>query len=304
MFYNKGMIDIPRSYSAIVIFGPTASGKSGIALDLAKSINGAVINADASQLYSELSIITARPKLKEMQGVDHRLYGEFTLDQTITAQDYCVKANEAIKACQSAGKTPILCGGTGLYLKALIDGLHPVPTIPAEIRSAIRAMEKAKLHAVLAHYDPIMAAKLHPNDHQRLARAIEVYQATGKSLSAWQQTNLQQHQKQDQQKWFKIGLTPPRDLLIARQDERLRKMAADPLCFEELSLLNQKSIDPAHPLLKAIGVKEFTQHLKGAIPLDQAIAQSLIATRQYAKRQMTWLRHQFHADLLINPFDV
>lgn len=275
----------------IVIGGPTASGKSALALAIAEEFGGTVINADAMQVYRELPVLTARPTAAEAKRVPHRLYGVLSARQRCTAARWRTMALAAIATAQGKGRLPIMVGGTGLYLKALMEGLAPVPAIPPEIRAQARARH-AELggpgfHAELKRLDPKMAERLKPGDTQRLLRAWEVITATGRSLALFQKippapTKL----------WFEsFRLLPQREALYAACDARCRRMLAEGAMDEVRALLALK-LDPDLPAMKAVGVRELAQHLAGDLSRADALARFQQATRNYAKRQLTWLRHQ------------
>jgi tRNA dimethylallyltransferase len=277
---------------AIVIIGPTASGKSGLALKLAQEFDGVVINADSMQVYGGAPILTAQPSPADQAKAPHRLYGVMAPDETCSAAHWRDLAAQEFAATQ---KLPIVVGGTGLYIKTLMEGISPIPDIPGAIRAEARAllaeMGNQAFHALLAERDPVMAARLDAGNSQRLARAWEVLAATGRSLADWQ---ADPRQGAVAAQWFSIALMPPRDALYAAIDARFHAMVAQG-ALEEARALLALDLDPALPVMKAVGLRELGRHLAGEIGLDQAIAQSQQATRNYAKRQMTWLRHQFHA---------
>ncbi|HEX9464465.1 MAG TPA: tRNA (adenosine(37)-N6)-dimethylallyltransferase MiaA [Alphaproteobacteria bacterium] len=282
---------VGKQTPVIVIGGPTAGGKSALALAIAEEFGGTVINADAMQVYRELVVLTARPTPAETKRVPHRLYGVLSARQRGTAARWRVMALAAIATAQGKGRLPIVVGGTGLYLKALTEGLAPVPAVPPEIRSAARARHTelggAGFHAELKRLDPKMAERLKPGDTQRLLRAWEVVTATGRSLALFQKippapTKL----------WFEsFRLLPPRDILYAACDERARRMI-DGGALDEVRALMALKLDPDLPAMKAVGVRELAQHLAGDLSRADALACFQRATRNYAKRQVTWFRHQ------------
>ncbi len=275
-----------------MIAGPTASGKSGLAAALAQALDGVVINADSMQVYRELSVLTARPSAVEMEKVSHRLYGILSGAEACSAGSWRALAMKEVAAALAAGRLPILVGGTGLYLQGFEQGLNEVPEIPEDIRRAARAElaegGAAALHAKLAERDPVMAARLSPNDGQRLARAWEVLAATGRSLAEWQAEKAEPAPF----RFIKLCLLPPRELLYAGCDARLAAMLERGALAEVESLLALK-LDPGLPVMKALGVPELAAYLAGTENLESALARAQQATRRYAKRQMTWLRHQF-----------
>ena len=273
-----------------VIAGPTASGKSALALSRALAGNGVIINADASQIYADLQILTARPSAEEMAQAPHRLYGVQDGAKPVSGAQWCAMAQEAIEAAWAAGRLPILVGGTGLYLRLLLEGLAPVPAIDPDIRAAVRALPLAQAYAALEQADPLMAARLHPSDTTRVQRALEVVRATGQSLAHFQQATPQGlGARVDLQA---VRLLPDRDTLYARCDARFVAMVAQG-ALEEVEALAARGLDPQLPIMRALGVAPLMAYLQGEISLDEAIALGQQQTRNYAKRQYTWFRNQF-----------
>lgn len=275
----------------VAIAGPTASGKSAAAVALARAFDGIVINADAMQVYRDLTVLTARPTETEMQGVPHRLYGILPAAERCNAGRWRALALTEIAAAQNGGKLPILVGGTGLYLEALSKGLAPIPSIPDEIRAEGRARHEslgaAAFYAELAARDPEMAARLKPGDTQRVLRAWEVWQATGESLATFQRRTPEEPTVP----LTTLLLMPPRDPLYAAIDTRCRRMLEQGALSEVRALLAQ-SLPADLPALKSVGVPELAAYIAGTIDLDTALARFQQASRNYAKRQMTWFRHR------------
>ena len=275
----------------ILIAGPTASGKSAAALALAERLGGIVINADSMQVYRELAVLTARPSPKDEALIPHRLYGTVPAGEAYSVGRWLEEAARALAAAGAERRVPILAGGTGLYFKALLEGLAPVPDIPPEIRTAWR--ERAEtlgpdgLHRELASRDPAMAARLRPNDPQRLVRALEVIDATGISLAEWQGGETSPVLAADAVQ--KLVVAPERDALYAAIDARFDAMIAAG-ALEEVRALVAPDLDPGLPVMRAHGVRELAAYLRGACSLEEAIAKAKTETRRYAKRQMTWLR--------------
>ncbi|HEU0066247.1 MAG TPA: tRNA (adenosine(37)-N6)-dimethylallyltransferase MiaA [Sphingomonas sp.] len=273
-----------------LIAGPTASGKSALALDLADRHRGTIVNADSAQVYGDLRIVTARPSDADEARVPHRLFGHVdAADAGHNAARWAADARAAIDETLAAGRLPILVGGTGLYLRTLIDGIAPVPAIDPAIRAEIRTLPVAQAHDALAALDPAAAARLAPADTTRVARALEVVRATGRTLAEWQRD-----------KTGGIGaavdlraaiLLPDRDWLNARIDTRFAAIVADAQA-EVAALLARTDIAADAPIRRAIGVPELAALLRGEIGRDAAIAAGALATRRYAKRQATWFRHQ------------
>ncbi|OAN49795.1 tRNA (adenosine(37)-N6)-dimethylallyltransferase MiaA [Paramagnetospirillum marisnigri] len=280
---------------AIVVAGPTASGKSGLALRLAREFDGVVINADSMQVYAGLPILTAQPPAADHAVVPHRLYGVLPPSEACSAARWRDLAAEEMNVAWEAGKLPIVVGGTGLYLRSLMQGLSPIPDIPDEVRDATRArmaeVGAPAFHAELAARDPVMAERLRPSDSQRLVRAAEVLAATGRSLAQWQAEPLSGGVTA---RWFTIALLPEREPLYAACDRRFRAMVAQG-ALDEARAMADLGLDPALPAMKALGLRELMAHLAGEMELDAAIAAACQATRNYAKRQVTWFRHQLMA---------
>lgn len=272
-----------------LIAGPTASGKSALAIALAQAANGVVINADASQVYADLQILSARPSPEEMTQAPHRLFGHIDGAQACTAARWAAEARAEVDKAHGEGRLPILVGGTGLYLRTLLDGIAPVPDIDPAIRAAIRAMPVAEAHAALAGEDPEAAARLAPADSTRVARALEVVRSTGKPLSEWQK-----HKSGgigDRIALSPLILLPPRDWLIDRCDRRFGQMV-DGGAVAEVETLLARNLPPDLPVMRAIGVPEIAAWLNGKIDRDAMFERGRVATRQYAKRQYTWFSRQ------------
>ncbi|RJG56633.1 tRNA (adenosine(37)-N6)-dimethylallyltransferase MiaA [Sphingobium terrigena] len=272
-----------------LIAGPTASGKSALAIALAKTTNGVVINADASQVYADLAILSARPSPEEMGDVPHRLFGHIDGAEACTAPRWAAEAKAEIAAAHDAGRLPVLVGGTGLYIRTLLDGIAPVPEIDPEIRATVRALPVADAHAALRVEDPEAAARLAPADTTRVARALEVVRSTGRPLKAWQQ-----HKSGgigDTITLSPMILLPPRDWLMERCDRRFGLMMEQGAVAEVEALLARK-LHPDLPVMRAIGVPDIRGWIKGDTELDIAIEKGRLATRQYAKRQYTWFSNQ------------
>ena len=278
--------------TVLLIAGPTASGKSALAAAVAEAWGGTVINADSMQVYRELSLITARPRGAELKAVPHRLYGVLSAAETCSVARWRALAVAEVEMALAAGRLPILTGGTGLYLRAFEQGLSAVPEVPAGIRAAARAaladLGREAFHARLAERDPAMGARLAPGDSQRLLRAWEVLAATGRSLADWQAAPG----APPPYRLAKLCLLPPRRGVYDACDARLGAMLAQG-AIEEVAALLALKLDPALPAMKAVGVPEFGAYLAGEASLEAALARAQQATRRYAKRQMTWLRHQF-----------
>jgi len=279
--------------TAILIAGPTASGKSALALALAESLGGTIVNADSMQVYAGLRIITARPSPEEEARAPHLLYGHVDAGEIYSTGRWLADVAEALKAIAAAGRVPIVVGGTGLYFKALTQGLAAVPPIPPDIRAGVRARLEvdgiAPLYAELTARDPVAAARLMPLDRARIARALEVVLATGRSLTDWHKEGLPP--LLDADRAAKIFVTCERQELVARIERRFAAMMAGG-ALDEVRTLAARKLNPLLPAMKAHGVPWLIRHLKGELPLDEATEGSIMDTRRYAKRQLTWFRGQ------------
>ena len=286
--------------TVIIVAGPTASGKSALGLSLAVEFGGCVINADSMQVYRELEILTARPGRAALEAAPHRLYGVLSGDQLCSAGRWRGMAREAIDAALAKGRLPILVGGTGLYLRALEEGLVTLPPIPPEVRLAARQRHAeiggAAFHAELATRDPAMAARLHPNDSQRLIRAWEVHEATGRSLADWQAAGREAAAPSSEApyRFLRFSLIPERAALYAACDRRFETMMAAG-ALDEVRRLRDLGLAPSLPVMKALGVRPLLRHLEGEIDRETAVAAGQQETRRYAKRQLTWQRTQVAA---------
>jgi tRNA dimethylallyltransferase len=278
---------------AVLIAGPTASGKSALALALAERCGGMVVNADSMQVYADLRIITARPSASEEARVPHQLYGHVDAAENYSAGRWLKDARAVLDEAAAAGLLPILVGGTGLYFKLLTTGLADIPSIPGEVRAAARARIKTEgapaVHAELARRDPATAVRLNPGDGSRLVRALEVLEATGRPLADWQRQNLPP--VLDPAVTARVFVSPDRELLRRRIEARFDAMLAAG-ALDEVRALAARGLDPALPAMKAHGVPWLARHLRGEISLEQAAAEAKADTRRYAKRQFTWFRNQ------------
>lgn len=283
----------------MIIAGPTASGKSACALTVARAFGGTVINADAIQLYSELAILSNRPGEDETAGIPHRLFGTISARDPCSAGRWRALALAEIAAATKAGRLPVVVGGTGLYLKALMSGLAAVPPVPAEIREELRLLYEAVgrngIAAELKARDPGMGAV--PKDKQRLLRALEVLVATGKPLREWQQKT--KTGRNAGYRYAIIYLDPPRETLYEAIDRRFDDMMARGALAEARTLASL-GLRADLPAMKAVGVRELLAHLRGEMDLATAVAKAKQASRNYAKRQTTWFRHQLPTRLTLN----
>lgn len=277
----------------IVIAGPTASGKSALAVTLAERLGGTVINADSMQLYRELPVLTAQPGAAELACAPHRLYGVLDAARPGSVGQWLDMAASAIEEAATAGRTAIVVGGTGLYLRALLHGLPPMPDIPPADRAKVRAMAEGvpseALYQILAAIEPELPLNLRPSDRQRILRALEVRVALGRSLVSLQAEPPRRVPLPAPR--LGMALVPPRDELAVRIEARLRAMVAAG-ALDELRTLAARGLPRNLPLIKALAVPDLLAHLEGRLELGEAIARAAARTRQYAKRQRTWLRHR------------
>ena len=290
---SKLSVEARENGSILIVGGPTASGKSALALDLALHFRGVVINADSMQVYRELRILSARPTLADEKRAQHRLYGVLPARERCSAGRWREMALAEIAAARARRLLPILVGGTGFSIRSLLTGLAPVPPIPKEVRERAAAlsaeMGAAEFHRLLAARDPASAARIHPANTQRVLRAYEVFETTGKALAEWQAVQTEEAGYAGEV--AALVLEPPRDALYAACDARAESMATAG-GIEEATALLALDLDPALPAMKALGVREFAAYLDGEATRDEAVDKLRQSTRRYAKRQATWFRHQ------------
>jgi tRNA dimethylallyltransferase len=272
-----------------LIAGPTASGKSALALALATRTGGVIINADSAQVYRDLRLLSAAPSAEEQRRAEHRLYGLIDGSRPCSAAEWAQMARSEIDQVQSQGRLPILAGGTGLYLRTLLDGIAPVPPIDADIRHQVRGALVEDNRARLQELDAEAAGRLNSGDSARIARALEVVLSTGKPLKDWQARREGGIGERMQAR--PLILLPPRDWLYARCDQRFERMVGEGAA-EEVQALLERGLNPSLPVMRAIGVPEIAAWLRGDMTREQAIAAGQQATRRYAKRQYTWFAHQ------------
>ena len=277
----------------LLIAGPTASGKSALAADLAERIGGTVINTDSMQVYADLRVLTARPARQEEARVPHRLYGHVDAAMNFSAGSFVANAATALAEARAQHRVPIFVGGTGLYFKAITRGLSAVPPVPAEVREDVRARLARDgveaLHAELARRDPASSARLKPRDRTRIARALEVVEATGRALTDWHREG--QPPLLQPGEFRALFLAPEREALYARIDARFDAMLKAG-ALEEVERLAARQLDPLLPAMKAHGVPPLLKYRRGEIALEEAAEIGRADTRHYAKRQFTWFRHQ------------
>ena len=284
----------PGANPLALIAGPTASGKSDLAVRLALALLDAgkpavVINADSAQVYADLAVLSARPGEEEMRGVPHRLFGTWDGAESCSAADWAEAAKRETAIAHAAGAVPILVGGTGLYIRTLLEGIAPVPEVDPGVREDVRALLTADAYAALLVEDPERAAQLAPADSQRIARSLEVVRSTGRSLLEWQADTS--GGIAGDVALAPLVLLPGREALYARCDARFAAML-DSGAIAEVEALLARDLDPALPVMRAIGVPEIAALLRGEMSREEALASGQQATRNYAKRQFTWLRHQ------------
>ncbi len=284
----------------LVVTGPTASGKSALALALAERYGGTIINADAMQTYDAFPILTAQPTAEERRRVPHALYGVLPLSETLSAARWRDLATAEIERCLVDRRLPILCGGSGLYLRTLMQGIAAIPDTPAGLRDQANAdwkeMGADAFRARLAEKDPAIVARLKPGDRQRHVRAWEVFKATGRPLSAWQQGDGER----PGWRFATVLLAPERGWLRARVETRFDAMLKAG-ALDEVRGVFDRQPDPRWPGLKAHGAPELFAHFRGELSLEDARRIGIDHTRQYAKRQMTWFRHQMTPDVVVDP---
>ncbi|MCF6198700.1 MAG: tRNA (adenosine(37)-N6)-dimethylallyltransferase MiaA [Hyphomicrobiaceae bacterium] len=281
---------LAKGQGPILIAGQTASGKSGLALKLAQEHDGIIINADSMQVYGELQILTARPGLDEMQDISHRLYGHINASTAYSLGQWLQDVERTLLEIEQVGKRAIIVGGTGLYFKGLLEGLSPVPDIPDDVRDKWRtqALDPAiDLHKQLHALDPAIANQLLPSDRQRLARALEVIEGTGKSLLYWQ--TQPEKALLDPDKTEKIMISIERAELYKKCDQRFEQMMQNGVLAEVEELL-RLNLPPTLPAMRALGVRPLSAFLQGEISKEEAVERAKTETRQYAKRQNTWLK--------------
>lgn len=284
----------------MVVAGPTASGKSALAVGLARALGGEVVNADSMQVYRDLSILTARPTAAEMAGVPHHLYGVLAAHETCAAGLWLAWMHALLPEIRGRGRVAVVVGGTGLYLRALIDGLAPVPEVPPKVRAEVSAdydRDPAAFAAALAEFDAVSAAAIPAANRQRMIRATEVFRATGRPISAWQ---AEPHRGGLATRPAVVAIAPRRDWLHARCDARFDAMLAAG-AWEQVRAAMAAGLGPDAPLARGLGTRALMAALAGELPEAEAVERGKRETRNYAKRQSTWFRGQLAADLVLRP---
>lgn len=278
---------------ALLIAGPTASGKSAVALALARRFAATIVNADSMQVYRDLRVLTARPSEADEAAAPHELFGVVDGAVNHSVGLWLADATMAATRAFAEGRPVLFAGGTGFYFRALTEGLSDIPAVPAEVRARVRAEAEGRpspdLHAELARADPQTAARLRANDRQRVLRALEVFAATGRPLAAFQGARGAPFLQPGE--WSGLFLSPDRDALRAAIDGRFDAMLAAG-ALDEVAALAARKLDPTLPVMRAHGVPHLIAHLEGRLSLEEAAARGKLDTRQYAKRQFTWARHQ------------
>jgi tRNA dimethylallyltransferase len=274
-----------------VIFGPTASGKTGASIEVARMLGGEVINADSRQVYAQMPIITAAPEADEKGDVPHHLFEFVDPAERMSAGRWSELALAKIDEVLGRGKVPVIVGGTGLYLRTLMDGLNEVPHVPEIVEMEFRGIPAEELHQQLTEVDPVLAAKLHPTDTQRITRGLTVYTHTGTPLSAWQAIPT----TPPPYNFRKLGLSPERELLYARIERRW-DMMVEAGVKDEVAALKEAGYTLDMPGLQGLGIPEIFDHLDGALSWEEASRVAVQGTRHYAKRQVTWLRNTYGAE--------
>ena len=285
----------------LIVAGPTASGKSSLALAAADKYNGVIINCDAMQVYRELRLITARPSSEDEAKVSHKLYGVIPAAEACSAGIWRELAVAEIETCWRADRLPIVTGGTGLYIRALMEGLTDIPEIPREIREEVTERRNRigpeAFRQELAKFDPVSAERLNPTDSQRMIRAYEVYLGTERSLTDWHQDAPTTPPLEAN--YQSIVFEPPRDELYAKCEARIDWMI-DNGVLDEVRVLMELNLEPSLPVMKALGVPELITHLRDKMTLEDAVSAAKQATKRYAKRQMTWFRGQIVQKYRVN----
>lgn len=281
-------------HTVLIIAGPTASGKSRLAIDAARAFNGVIINCDAMQIYKDIPIIAATPSQQEKAMAEHRLFELYDVEKHGNVVEWLNLCVTEIRALWSEQKLPIVVGGTGMYIDALINGVTPIPEVPDQIRQHVATMSLPELYSFLEQNDPIMAQRLHPNDKTRLTRAVEIMLFTKRKLSDWYQVPL--IKKLPEAQFRVVKIVPSIEVIEQRCRERLDKMISAGVLAEISALLNL-GIDETLPAMKALGIPELSLAVKGQMPLKKALELAKLHTRQYAKRQRTWLKNKLIADI-------
>ena len=289
-----------RKNPVLVIAGPTASGKSALAAEAAQALNGVVLNCDSMQIYKDIPIIAAAPTEAEKKMAEHRLFEIYDCDKRGNVVDWLNLCAAEIHKLWAENRLPVVVGGTGFYAEALLKGVTPIPETPLEIREQLQAQMRQygleKLYADLQQKDAKIAAKLNPNDKTRIIRALEVIEATGQKLSEWYKKPL--IQKLPEANFITVKIMPALEMIAERCCLRLDRMVNELGVLAEIEKLLNKGVDKNMPAMKALGVPELSLFIKGQMPLEEALNLAKLHTRQYAKRQRTWLKNKMPADIV------
>ncbi|MGB1361528.1 MAG: tRNA (adenosine(37)-N6)-dimethylallyltransferase MiaA [Alphaproteobacteria bacterium] len=287
------------TFNSIYIIGATASGKSELAIKLSEKLNGVIINADSMQVYSGANVITACPSDDELNQAPHKLYNVIDPSNDFNVVDWVNMATTEAENCFNNNTTPILCGGTGFYVSNFVDGISPIPDVDKNIRNEVRKLSAAQLYESLKAEDEIMATRLKDADSQRMARALEIVRSTGKSLSHFQ--NMPKQKLQTSVKPLIVGLLPDREIVYNKINARFETMFDDGV--DEVQKLLDSNLNEDSQLMRAIGIPELIKYIRGQWDKDTAIEKAQTASRQYAKRQMTFIRTQLNTDIQIESVD-
>jgi len=298
----RNRVKAAGQFGAVLIAGPTASGKSALAIEIARRTGGTVVNADSMQVYADLRILSARPSAAEEAMVPHRLYGHVDGAVNYSAMRYTADVAALLVELRENGSLPILVGGTGLYFKAVTEGFSAMPSVAEEVRAAFRVhaegRETAALHEELAACDPVMAERLRRSDRMRIMRALEVFRATGRSLASFQ--GEREPGPLGSEPMLRLFVHPERDAVKERIDRRFEAMMGEG-ALDEVARLKRRGLDPLLPIMRAHGVPGLIAHLDGEVTLEEAIRRGQADTRAYAKRQVTWFRHQMEGWEAVAP---
>ncbi len=294
---------MPSAQKIIIIAGPTASGKSGMALTLAENLNGIIINADSMQVYKDIPILSAAPTEDEQKLIPHKLYGIYDASVHGNMVDWLNLAKKEIQLAQQQNKLPIIVGGTGLYIETLEKGSTPIPETPKDIRKKVSETYQQKgldyLYQELKKIDPLTAERLSPNDTTRIRRALEVFLHTGKTMSYWQSIPMIKHFAPDE--FVRIYINPPREILDIKARTRFDIMVKQGALDEVQALIN-RNLSDSLPAMRALGVQELKSYLQNKCSLDAAVEAAKLHTRQYAKRQTTWFNNRFNPDFCYTDY--
>lgn len=291
---------IGKNGETVVIFGPTASGKTALAIEMARQVGGEIINADSRQVYKFMPLLNACPTAEEYAAAPHHLFEMIAPSERFSAGKWAALAREKIAEVRGRGKVPIVVGGTGFYLRVLMEGMDEIPDVGEEIEERFAGRDVRELHAELKEVDAELAAKLKPTDTQRIVRGLAVFHGTGKPLSAWQAGGLRREREAG---FVKIGVMPERNELKKRIALRWAQMVEKGL-VDEVRVLREKGFAAEMPGLKGLAIPLWFAHAAGEVPLERALEAAIVEDRRYAKRQYTWLRNSYGADVVLEKADI